>query len=77
MKTHNFLLMLCVILGLTACASSPEPYEYEPDNELKPGSGLFSGEKGEFTIFRIPEKADQTEDASRQEQKGDKQNESP
>jgi len=77
MKTHTFLLMLCLILGLTACASSPEPYEYEPDNELKPGSGLFSGEKGELTIFRIPEKADQTKDASRQEQKGDKQNESP
>jgi hypothetical protein len=77
MKSNAFVLMLCLMLGLTACAVSPEPYEYEPDNELKPGSGLFSGEKGEFTIFRIPEKTNQAGDASRKEQKGDKQNESP
>lgn len=78
MKTHIFLmLMLCLIVGLSACTSSPEPYEYQPDNELKPGPGLFSGEKGEFVIFRIPEKTDPENDPSPKEQKGDKQNERP
>jgi len=78
MKTQSLLpLMLCIVIGIAACAASPEPYEYRPENELKPGPGLFSGENGEFTIFRVPEKAGQEKDHSRQEPKGDNQNESP
>ena len=73
MKTNALVLMLWLVLGLAACAVSPEPYEYEPDNELKPGPGLFSGEEGKFTIFRIPEEKGQRQDAPRKEQKGDQQ----
>lgn len=38
-----------------------EPYAYVPENELKPGPGLFSGEDGEFDLINTPEKATQEE----------------
>lgn len=37
-------------LALTACAKI-EPYEYVDEREKK-GPGLFTGEEGEFVIFR-------------------------
>ncbi len=39
-------------LGLQACATSQEPFEYQSDNETKPGRGVFTGEKGTWTIYR-------------------------
>lgn len=39
-----------VALLLLGCSTAPEPYVYEPSNELKPGRGLFSGEDGVFTV---------------------------
>jgi hypothetical protein len=68
---RTILLMFCLIFGMAACSASPQPFEYQPDNELKPGPGLFSGEKGEFVIFRRPEKKDPEEDPARKLQKGD------
>jgi hypothetical protein len=58
---------------MAACSASPQPFEYQPDNELKPGPGFFSGENGEFVIFRRPEKKDPEENAFRKLQKGDEQ----
>ena len=43
-----------LLIVLSGCAVSPEPFEYRADNELKPGPGLFSGENGVFTIYRKP-----------------------
>ena len=54
MKPTGLIVILCLMLGLAGCAAAPEPYTFKPDNELKPGPGLFSGQEGEFTIFRIP-----------------------
>ena len=65
--------MFGLIFGMAACSASPEPFDYQPDNELKPGPGLFSGEKGGFIIFRSPEMTDPEEDLPRKVQKGDKQ----
>lgn len=39
---------------LVACATPPEPFEYEPSNELKPGPGIFTGEEGVYTIYGAP-----------------------
>jgi hypothetical protein len=38
------------LLFLAACAGGPQPYTYQPDNELKPGPGLFTGEEGMWTV---------------------------
>jgi hypothetical protein len=47
--------LLAGLLGLAiatgGCASAPEPFDYQQENELKPGPGLFSGDDGEFTLF--------------------------
>ena len=77
MKSTGLILMLFLMLGLAGCTATPEPFKYQPDNEVRPGPGLFSGEEGEFTIFRIPAEADHKGADSRKEQKGEKPNESP
>jgi hypothetical protein len=53
-KTALHIGLVAVILTVSACATSPEPFDYQPDNELKPGPGLLSGEEGAFTIYRKP-----------------------
>lgn len=56
---------LAVMLLLAGCASSPEPFEYEPNNELKPGPGLLTGEEGVYTIYGPPSKpAEKTPEVS-------------
>ena len=42
---------LALSLLITACASSPEPFEYSSENENKSGPGVLSGEDGVFTIY--------------------------
>ncbi len=45
------LIVVLLALGLGACGN-PTPFEYQQEaDELKPGSGLFSGKKGEFVVF--------------------------
>jgi hypothetical protein len=44
--------LLAAVLGLAACATSTEPFAYESYNEVKPGPGVFTGEKGTWTIYR-------------------------
>ena len=51
------ILMIALVTGLAAlygCAVTPEPFEYQPDNEFKKGPGLLSGEDGVFTIYQQP-----------------------
>ena len=43
--------VVVLMLLFCACATPPEPYEYVPDNEIKPGPGLFTGEEGSLTIY--------------------------
>ena len=49
-----FLLSLAFVFA--GCTTTPEPYEYEDERELKKGPGLFSGEKGTFDIYNSGEK---------------------
>jgi len=63
-KTMNLIRAILIIAMVTAmaafygCAVTPEPFEYQPDNELKNGPGLLSGEDGVFTIYRKPNEGD-------------------
>ena len=52
-KKYNIMLtgVLGALLILGACAHT-EPFEYESYNEVKPGPGVFTGEKGTWTIYR-------------------------
>jgi len=56
---HLIRVMLILAMGTSmaafyGCAVTPEPLEYQPDNELKNGPGLLSGEDGVFTIYQQP-----------------------
>jgi hypothetical protein len=47
---------------LGGCATPPQPFHYQPDNELKPGPGLFTGQEGAYTIYgRPPAVPDETD----------------
>lgn len=56
MNTMKRLMVLCGagFWLLAGCAAPPEPFHYQPDNELKPGPGLFTGEEGVYTIYGKP-----------------------
>ncbi len=55
---RNGLIVVLLALGLAACGNA-KPFEYQQEaDEMKPGSGLFSGKKGKFVIFgSSPEEA--------------------
>jgi hypothetical protein len=60
------LSIVCLIfalgVGFTAGCASMKPYDYKNEaDEQKSGPGLISGEKGEMTIFRIPDKSKESE----------------
>jgi hypothetical protein len=46
------LLAFILLASIGGCSTAPKPFDYQPDNELKKGPGLFSGEDGAFTIYR-------------------------
>ncbi len=48
---RNGLIVVVLALGLAACGNA-KPFDYQQEaDEMKPGSGLFSGKKGEFAVF--------------------------
>jgi|GEM_PF-1137427 len=47
---------LVLVLLIGGCATSTEPFDYQSDNEIKPGPGLITGEQGAFVIYGEPEK---------------------
>ncbi len=66
---RNGLIVILLTLGLAACGKA-KPFDYQPEaDEMKPGSGLFSGKKGEFFIFGSP--------ATRSEEPKPEENKSP
>jgi hypothetical protein len=54
LKSMMLTAAIVAAIALGGCTTHPEPFDYEPDNELKKGPGLFSGEDGAFTIYRKP-----------------------
>lgn len=68
MKRCILMGSFAVLLLLTACASSPEPFDYQKSNELKPGPGIFTGDEGSYTIYGPPPKpAKEAAEASEEE----------
>jgi hypothetical protein len=64
-KLSIVCLMFALGIGYTAGCASMKPYDYKNEaDEQKSGPGLISGEKGEFTIFRIPDKSKEQTDES-------------
>jgi hypothetical protein len=67
-------LKQCIVLGgvavsllIGACASSPEPFDYQQSNELKPGPGLLTGEEGVYTIYGPPPPVEEEQPAPAEE----------
>lgn len=58
------IAILAMFVPIGACTTSPEPFKYHPDNELQKGPGLFSGEDGAFTIYRVPADSETAKDES-------------
>ncbi len=55
-------LQISSLIGtLLLCGCGGEPYSYTPENELKPGPGLLSGEDGEFNLVGSPNKENEQE----------------
>lgn len=56
MKVPRWLsaVVLALVFVFSACATAPEPFEYQQNNELKPGPGLLTGEEGVYTIHGPP-----------------------
>lgn len=50
-RTRRWLAVL-LFFGLLAACSGVEPFAYTEVHEIPPGPGLFSGEDGEFVIYR-------------------------
>ena len=63
-KWLGIILILGMIVS-SGCSTAPKPFEYQSDNELKKGAGLFSGKEGKFTIYRRPVSSE--EPATREE----------
>ena len=40
-----------LIVILSGCASSLQPFVYHDDRDEKPGPGLFSGDEGGFVVY--------------------------
>lgn len=45
------IILTTLLMSMVAC-SSIEQYSYHPDQEVPEGPGLFTGEKGEYTLYR-------------------------
>lgn len=44
--------LLLLAFMLSACASDYKPFEFTPIDEIPPGPGVFTGEDGEWVIYR-------------------------
>ena len=56
METSRRIVVLSVLAVwlLVGCATPPEPFKYQQNNELKPGPGIITGEEGVYTIYGTP-----------------------
>jgi hypothetical protein len=72
----NALLVTVLATLLIGCAQA-KPFEYRSDTEIKEGPGLFSGEKGAFTVYSSKKRADTSQKADEEGQAAPKTFEDP
>ncbi len=46
------LVLAAALAAALAGCSGVRPYSYTPIDQIPPGPGLFSGEAGEFVLYR-------------------------
>jgi len=58
MKTNKFIVVVTLLAAVLSigCGTTPEPFTYEDERDLKKGPGLFSGKTGEFEIYNSQDK---------------------
>ena len=64
--TQTAAISAAVCIVLSSCGG--EPYTYEPDHELKPGPGLFSGKDGVFTVVGSADKKEAEQEKEKTKQ---------
>ncbi|MBI5895462.1 MAG: hypothetical protein HZB24_05455, partial [Desulfobacterales bacterium] len=50
-KPIALISLLALAVSLLFGCAQPKPFKYHPGNEIPEGPGLFSKEKGEFTLY--------------------------
>jgi hypothetical protein len=47
-------LALGAVIFLASCGTTPEPFDFQANEiAIKPGRGVFTGEEGSWTIYRL------------------------
>ncbi len=67
MKIIRYLLisaLLAATVVVTGCATKPEPFDYQPVTEMQQEPGVFTGEKGEWVVYRSDSAAGRENEAS-------------
>lgn len=54
--TKNYFFTLLILVFLAGCGG--QSYEYQDATEMKPGTGLLSGDEGEIYLIKAKEKKD-------------------
>ena len=49
-RVYRYCLLLAGAIAVSGCANY-EPLDYTPTSEMRPGRGLFTGEKGAFYLY--------------------------
>lgn len=50
-RIPGLVVIVLLAAALVAC-SGVQPFDYTAIDEIQPGPGLFSGEAGEFVLYR-------------------------
>ena len=69
-RTVLRLVWLLTVIPVTACAEF-EPYEPRNDRVEGPKQGLFSGEAGEFVIYKKSEEIESGDEENKNESSSD------
>ncbi len=64
MKLRIIVLAVTLLWTIVQTGCGGTPYTYIPENELKSGPGLFSGEDGELSLISGPQEEKEEDSAT-------------